>query len=344
MKILLTRIEFRERCLKRDNYSCVICSFKENLSVHHIIERRLFSAVSEYQGYFIDNGSTLCEPCHILAESTLLTCDEIRKACNISKTILPISFNINTKYDKWGNPYITDDLRGIGPLFYSEPFQKLYNHHNLKDQFEMRIKYPRTYHLTYSQGSTSDDKTLSNHDHFNGKEVVLTEKMDGENTTMYSDYIHARSLDSNHHPSRDWIKQFHSTIAYHIPENFRICGENLYALHSINYEKLISYFYGFSIWNSNLCLSWNDTLEYFELLGITPVKELYRGIYDEDKIKSILTNLNTDVIEGGVLRLADSFHYNDFKTSVAKYVRKNHVQTDEHWAHKEIIPNKMINN
>lgn len=166
--------------------------------------------------------------------------------------------------------------------------------------------------------------------------------MDGANTSFYSDYIHARSLDSNHHSSQAWVKQFHSTIAHLIPEGYRICGEDCYALHSISYDNLLSYFYGFSIWNEkNICLSWDDTLEYFELLGIVPVKELYRGIYDENKIKSILTSLNTDVIEGGVLRLADSFSYEDFKISVAKYVRKDHVRSQDHWSFQKVIPNRL---
>lgn len=39
--VLLTRDEFRERCLERDKHQCVICSSKNNLSVHHILERRL---------------------------------------------------------------------------------------------------------------------------------------------------------------------------------------------------------------------------------------------------------------------------------------------------------------
>lgn len=69
--------------------------------------------------------------------------------------------------------------------------------------------------------------------------------------------FHARSVDSRHHISRDWLAQFHSSIAYNIPEGWRICGEYLYAKHSIFYENLPSYFLGFSIWNEkkmNACL------------------------------------------------------------------------------------------
>lgn len=73
----------------------------------------------------------------------------------------------------------------------------------------MKMKYPRTMHLPWSRGYTDDDKILRATDHFAGQEVVITEKMDGENTTMYPDFIHARSLDSKDHPSRHYVKTLH---------------------------------------------------------------------------------------------------------------------------------------
>ena len=101
-------------------------------------------------------------------------------------------------------------------------------------------KYPRSPHLPWSEGGTSDDAYLFDTDHFAGKEVVITEKMDGENTSMYRDGIHARSIDGRHHPSRDWVKALHGKICLEIPEGWRLCGENLYARHSIAYEELES--------------------------------------------------------------------------------------------------------
>ena len=60
-----------------------------------------------------------------------------------------------------------------------------------------RIKYPRTPHFPWSPGATDDDKILQDLSVFDKQPVVITEKMDGENTTIYADgYIHARSLDS----------------------------------------------------------------------------------------------------------------------------------------------------
>lgn len=201
-----------------------------------------------------------------------------------------------------------------------------------------KIKYPRTFHLPWSLGVTSDDKVIKNVDHFVGKEVVITEKMDGENTTLYKDYLHARSIDSKHHLSREWVKAFHSTISYMIPENIRICGENLYAKHSIEYDNLKSYFYGFSVWNENCCLSWEDSLYYMDELGITPVPVLYKGVFDIDIIKS----LDISGKEGYVIRNTEQFMYHKFCDNVAKFVRANHVQTDKHWMHSEVIKNKLI--
>lgn len=98
------------------------------------------------------------------------------------------------------------------------------------------VKYPRTYHLPWSPGTTNDDKILKSLTGFDGEHVVCTVKMDGENTSLYRNGLHARSLDYQHHDSRAWIRGFHATFAADIPEGMRICGENLYAKHSIAYQ------------------------------------------------------------------------------------------------------------
>lgn len=203
------------------------------------------------------------------------------------------------------------------------------------------VKYPRTHHLPFSLGSTSDDKVLKSDLHFESKEVIVTVKMDGECTTMYPCHIHARSLDSAHHPSRNWIKSFHGSIQHLIPENYRICGENLFACHSIKYDDLQSYFYGFSAWNNNLCLDWDSTISLFNTLGIVPVDVLYRGTYSNKVVRDIVHSLDTEKHEGIVIRLASSFLYDNFKDSVAKWVRAGHVATDQHWMHSELVKNKL---
>ncbi|NMF01527.1 RNA ligase family protein [Aneurinibacillus aneurinilyticus] len=206
----------------------------------------------------------------------------------------------------------------------------------------MRVKYPRTFHLPWSRSYTHDDKVLKHVQHFEGKEVVVTEKMDGENTTMYRDYLHARSIDSKDHPSRHWIKMFHSMLGVSIPEGWRLCGENMFAQHSIHYQDLPSYFLLFSVWNEqNMCLAWDETAAWAKRHMIETVPVLYRGIWNEEAIKSCYTrqSLYGGEQEGFVVRLADTFHYDDFMHSAAKFVRKNHVQTNEHWMNRPVVPN-----
>src|SRR5690606_15864545 len=109
----------------------------------------------------------------------------------------------------------------------------------------MRRPYPRTPHLPWSPGASPDDVRAGDLSGLLGREVVVTEKLDGENTTLYADGSHARSLDSGHHPSRTWVKALQGRIGRLIPPGWRVCGENLYARHSIAYPSLAGYFYGF---------------------------------------------------------------------------------------------------
>ncbi len=337
--MLLTRDHFRENVFKRDGYQCVICHAKDMpLDAHHIIERRLFDAPNEFGGYFLENGASLCNAHHIQAEQTILTCEEIREAAGIKSLVIPSHLYPDERVDKWGNIYLPNGMRMKGELFYDENVQKALA--PVLAQFTQYVKYPRTWHLPWSPGFTDDDRVLQNVDHFEGKEVVVTTKMDGECTTMYPDHLHARSVDSRNHPSRNWVKNLHGQISYMIPKDWRICGENLFAVHSIKYDDLLSYFYVFSIWNDkNWALSWNDTVEWCQLLDLPHVPVLYQGTFDKDIIQSLWNSLQGQ--EGYVVRLTESFNYSNFRKSIAKFVRKSHVQTHGHWMRSAIEKNGL---
>lgn len=202
------------------------------------------------------------------------------------------------------------------------------------------IKYPRTPHLPWSPGRSSDDIYLSTDETLIGLQVVVTEKMDGENTSLYKQGVHHRSLDDkNYHPSRTWVKNLHAQIAYQLPAGFRICGENLYAQHSLRYESLPTYFMVFSMWSNTLCLSWDETLRWTEKLGLTVAPVLYEGEYSRKAIESL--SVDTSVSEGYVVRNRDSFQYEDFDKNIAKWVRKDHIVDSgtTHWMTKKVIPN-----
>jgi len=251
---------------------------------------------------------------------------------------------MNTIQDKWGNSVLDNGLRAKGELFFDENAPKILAPSEVINQFTDYVKYPRTLHLPWSAGIQNDDRVMSNLAAFVGARVIVTEKMDGENTSLYRDHFHARSIDSQHHPSRNWCKNFWAQMAHNIPEGWRVCGENLYAKHSIAYQALESFFNGFSVFNEyNKCLSWDDTVEWFELLGIQPVPILYDGIFEEDVIQSLYKPTHDwHQCEGYVVRIADGFPYTAFNRSVAKYVRVAHVQTTKHWRHgQEVVPNKL---
>lgn len=204
-----------------------------------------------------------------------------------------------------------------------------------------RIKYPRTYHLPYSLSKTDDDKTLKDDSQFEGMEVVVTIKMDGENTTVYPDgYIHARSLDGNHYEWQNWLKQYVWNFCGDLLEGERLIGENLYAKHSIGYkfDNIEESFQVFSLMSENIWVeSWDDVVDFCLLHMLNHVEVIYRGVYDKDKIMEAFENKKKELaergqdIEGFVVRNADGFAYEDFHKNVAKYVRANHVQTDKHW-------------
>ncbi|MEO6302348.1 MAG: RNA ligase family protein, partial [Bacteroidia bacterium] len=288
-------------------------------------------------------GVTLCGSCHIKAEETTLSVEELRDKAGITKIILPEHLYRDQIYDKWGNPIMPDGKRLMGELFEDESVQKILKQGKVLDDFTYYIKYPRTYHMPNSTG-TKDDKTLENDSQFHNEEVVVTLKMDGENTSGYYDHIHARSIDSGSHESRDWVKGLWAQKGWQLSPGMRVCGENLYARHSVHYENLSTYFMVFSIWDKLKCLSWDETLEYCQLLDLETVPVIYRGVYDLKKIEKAFDPYKKEN-EGYVIRLAGEFSYGNFRKSVAKNVLPEFRQlinnSHGHWISKKIIPNKL---
>lgn len=335
---LLSRNKFRESVFQRDNCKCVVCG-ENAVDAHHIIGRRLF----DDGGYYLDNGASLCQKHHLEAEMTVLSCEDIRELCGIENIIIPEHFYSDLNYDKWGNIILPTGIRLKGELFKDGSVQKILGKGNVLQYFSKYVKYPRTYHLPWSD-VLKDDRQMEDDSNFDGKEVVATLKMDGENTTFYNDYIHARSLSNDSHPTRDWVKGLWSRVGYLLDDNMRICGENLYAVHSLKYENLESFFYMFSIWEDNICLSWKETEEYAGILGLNIVPVMYKGIYCRDKIQENFKE-HEDSHEGYVVRLADSFTYQDFRKSVGKYVSKSFRDklnnSHGNWISKKIEKNSL---
>jgi len=206
------------------------------------------------------------------------------------------------------------------------------------------IKYPRTYHLPFSPGATKDDKKLQGDwfSYYKDQYVVITEKLDGENTTLCQEGVFARSHATPTHSPWSVNLWGENGIYWHaksfIGKNEYVIGENLYGIHSIKYDKLTDYFHIFATHDDNRWYSWEEVEELAEILEIPTVPVLYKGIVQsEEQVREIIEHLMQypstygKTKEGVVMRIAYSFKLDDFPHYVCKYVRANHVQTDEHW-------------
>jgi len=204
-------------------------------------------------------------------------------------------------------------------------------------------KYPRTFHLNFSPEIHSDDKVINFKylGNFLDEEVVITEKLDGGNSCLKGkEGVFARSHSSQtKDPWFDYLKSKYYQIQHLIEANEMIFGENMYAIHSIEYTNLNSFFYIFGYKRDELFLSWDEVERKAKELNFPTVPVLFKGKFksmteiqrwmdEEIKKESVLGGPR----EGFVLRIAGQFHESEFSQKVAKYVREGHVQTDEHWS------------
>jgi hypothetical protein len=201
-------------------------------------------------------------------------------------------------------------------------------------------KYNRTYHLPFSKGATSDDRVAESTTGLLGREIVITEKLDGENTGMERGGVYARShAEYTCSPWSKEVRQLHTVkVGPYIEEGLMLFGENMEGVHSIEYDCLESYFYLFGARKDGVWSSWKEVEEYSYLLDIPTVPVLFKGVVNtEVELEELVNTLISrgsrlgGVIEGVVVRVEDSFYDDDFPTSLQKWVRRDHVTTDEHW-------------
>ena len=210
-------------------------------------------------------------------------------------------------------------------------------------------KYGRTFHYPFSPGTTSNDRI--NHDYWTNvlaiPKIIHTEKLDGENTCLNQYGVFARSHAApTRHPWANYLKERWQFIKNDLGD-LEIFGENIYAIHSIEYREIEQHFYVFGIRVLDTWLSWEETQFYAALLDFPTVPTLLSvQPKEQNTYESQILNLvqhqsgfqSIDVhtqqpcsMEGIVSRNMAEYSVTDFKKNVFKYVRKDHVKTDEHW-------------
>ena len=211
-------------------------------------------------------------------------------------------------------------------------------------------KYGRTFHFPFSPGTTSDDRI--NYDYWEDiaqlKTVIHTEKLDGENNCLSINGVFARSHAApttspwTRHLREKW-NQIKNDLG-----DYEIFGENLFAIHSIEYKLLEHHYYVFAVRENNQWLSWEETkfiAGAFDM-PVVPVLAIQnnfdnKNAFEQNVLEIVkqqsdflsldFTTKKPCTIEGIVSRNIDSFLVDDFQQNVFKYVRKEHVKTDEHW-------------
>ena len=201
-------------------------------------------------------------------------------------------------------------------------------------------KYPRTPYWPYSPSLGREDGVHPDPHRFVGAPVVVTEKLDGGNTLLHAGKAYGRSVSA---PSDGkWMAMVKKHHAWKVtePDAF-LYGEDIYGVHSIAYGPVPEErtFYAFTLRDGGGAFAPFAELEdYAEQHEIPVVPVLFRGCFRSvAEIRTFVERAHGECSElggereGVVLRLARGFPESEFRDSVCKSVRAEHVQSDEHW-------------
>ena len=114
--------------------------------------------------------------------------------------------------------------------------------------------------------------------------------------------------------------------------------ENLYGVHSIKYNNLTDYIHLIAVCNDGLFTSFSYMGLVSENYKMPVVPKLFEGtVNSEENLESLINkfmkkpSIYGDEKEGIVIRPQGTFSFEDFDKNVFKYVREDHIQTDENW-------------
>ncbi len=187
-----------------------------------------------------------------------------------------------------------------------------------------------------------------------GVPIVITEKLDGSNLALTREAVYARSHSGPPgHPSFAWAKALQARLGGQIEPGVTLFGEYCFAVHSIVYGELPSYFFLFGVRDdeADAWWEWEMVEAQGEALGVPTVPVLYRGtVAGMGELERVTKGLAGEASvyggerEGMVVRVERGFTGGEFGGCLGKYVRADHVQTEEHWMFQEIRVQKCRGN
>ncbi|WP_250001927.1 RNA ligase family protein [Actinoplanes sp. M2I2] len=189
------------------------------------------------------------------------------------------------------------------------------------------MKYPRTHHLPGSPGARGGGPVQSDLSWLDG-ELVVTEKLDGGNLTFTRDAIYGQSPGAETQPGERPAKALWAMTSHRIPDDWRVCGESMWARRDIAYRDLPGVFIVFGIWDeTDTLLGWDDTVDWAQRLELPVVPVLYRGGSLSEACSAWAAQRTPQTSEGYVVRAAGRIPADEFAVKVLAWVRADHGRT-----------------
>ena len=206
-------------------------------------------------------------------------------------------------------------------------------------------KYPRTPHWPWSPTIHPGDRTHAEPERFVGRDVIVTEKLDGSLTCLYQGQVFSRSMAGpSETPWFAMVRKHHAWKCDKTHDHI-IYGEDLYGVHSIEYEPMAEAttlrVFGVRVraGGGDRFLDWQTVEGVAAAHAMPVVPVVFRGSFPS--VAAVTAFFECEIAkpsriggsdcEGFVMRDVDGFDIGDFRRAVVKYVRPNHVQTDRHW-------------
>ena len=202
------------------------------------------------------------------------------------------------------------------------------------------MKYPKTPYWPWSASADRAERTHRAPEYFVGREIVITEKLDGTNTRLHRGVVYGRSSEV---PSAGkWMAMVRKHHAWKLRNSaMHLYGEDLYGVHSIAYDALRENetLHAFALRHPSGRFTSFDTLAKFAAAREIPtVPVINRTVFES--LEALRAKIEHEMAkpsllgptrEGIVIRVAEGFESDEFERSVCKSVRPDHVQTDKHW-------------
>ena len=207
-------------------------------------------------------------------------------------------------------------------------------------EFTPPPRYPRTPCWPWSPSQPPEHRFHPRPDRFAGREIVITEKLDGTNAALW----HGTALTRNGETTAPWLYAVRKHHAWKTGNlDAVIYGEDLLALHSIEYgpipEEHTFRVFARLVDNHRTFASWEITQACARQDGMMTVPVLFQGTMGSlRELQEFITEAHAGPSllggrrEGVVIRTAGAFPRDEFGMSAAKSVRAGHVKTDRHWS------------